>query len=515
MAPEQLDVIPMPAPQVAGTVEEVFAAEPEPVRTPHPGEFPLEVLPAPVADFAMHMAASIGCPVDYVAHAQVTVAGAAIGDSRALYLGGSWFESARLYGCIIGHPGDAKSPALTAVVKPVYRIQHAFDLEFEGREQEYAAQLDEYEQQVKVYRAASKSKKADGRGRRRRPAQAACAAPEKPTKPTQVRIITTDATVEALAPILKQNPRGLLMHRDELSGWVRTMNMYRGGLGGDRQFFLSAWSGQDVVVDRKSEGTRSLFVPHPFMAVLGSIQPDMLTELADAKGRQDGFLDRILFSFPETTVGQPWPDRRVPRPVIRSWSLVLRRLYRLKMVEREDGTRTPRVVKMTPEATGILKAWWSGHLGEMRGKSFDRELLGGPFSKFRAHVARLALILHSLRRVCHETDDPRIDAESARRATRLADYYMAHCVKVHGRLRVAVEDKRAEAVLGWIRRNGGRCTARDLCRNEVAGIKKSTEAKRMLKDLEDRGLRPLHRHLRGQEGVGRPSRSGRLSGDDG
>ena len=330
------------------------------------------------------MAESIGCPVDYVAHAQVTVAGAAIGDSRALYLGGSWFESARLYGCIIGHPGDAKSPALTAVVKPVYRIQHAYDLEFEGREQEYAAQLDEYEQQVKVYRAATKSKKADGGATGDVAlAQAACEAPEKPTKPTPVRIITSDATVEALAPILKQNPRGLLMHRDELSGWVRTMNMYRGGLGGDRQFYLSAWSGQDVVVDRKSEGTRSLFVPHPFMAVLGSIQPDMLTELADAKGRQDGFLDRILFSFPETTVGQPWPDRQVPRPVIRSWSLVLRRLYRLKMVEREDGTRTPRVVKMTPEATGILKEWWSGHLGEMRGLPSTASYSAGPIPSSR------------------------------------------------------------------------------------------------------------------------------------
>ena len=53
---------------------------------------------------------------------------------------------------------------------------------------------------------------------------------------------------------------------------------------------------------------------------------------------------------------------------------------------------------------------------------------------------------------------------------------------------VAVEDKRAESVIDWVRRNGGKCTARELCRNEVAGIKKSTEAKRMLQDLEDRGL---------------------------
>ena len=52
---------------------------------------------------------------------------------------------------------------------------------------------------------------------------------------------------------------------------------------------------------------------------------------------------------------------------------------------------------------------------------------------------------------------------------------------------MAVEDKRAEAVVGWVREHGGKCTGRDLCRNEVAGIKKASDAKLMLKDLEDRG----------------------------
>src|SRR5262249_26913222 len=156
-----------------------------------------------------------------------------------------------------------------------------------------------------------------------------------------------------------------------------------------------------------------------FMAVLGSIQPDMLSELADARGRQDGFLDRILFVYPDTAAGQPWPDRTVSRDVIRGWTRVLRRLYRLKMLERPDGTRPPKVIRLAPAAAGALRAWRGRHLAEMRDLSFDRELLGGPFSKFRAHVARLALILHALRWVCRETQSAAVDAESARRATRL------------------------------------------------------------------------------------------------
>jgi hypothetical protein len=467
----------------AETVETV-TPPPGDGQTPTLPAFPLETFPTPVADYASKMAASIGCPVDFVAHAILAVAAGAVGASRAVHLGGEWFEPAILYACIIGPPGSAKTPALRAAVKSVYRIQEVYDREFDQAEQVYEQEVKEYEAAVKAVKAATKAKKPEGNP----PADSNPAAlPQKPTKRVPVRIITSDATVEALAPVLKQNPRGLQMHRDELSAWVKAMDMYRGGRGADRQFYLQVWSSQDVVVDRKAQGTRPIFVPRPHMTVLGSIQPDLLGELADARGRQDGFLDRLLFAYPDAAAGQPWPDQRVGRQVIASWEKVLRRLYRLRMREKDDGTHCPRVLKLTDEAASILKGWWAEHLAAMKSRQFDAELLGGPFAKFRAHVARLALITHCVRYVCHETDSRDIDAESARRATRLTDYYKAHCRKVHARLRVAAEDKRAERIERWVRQNGGQCLARDLYRNEVAGIKTESDAKKALRDLEDRG----------------------------
>lgn len=41
------------------------------------------------------------------------------------------------------------------------------------------------------------------------------------------------ATVEAIAPILLHNPRGLLMYRDELAGWIGDMDRYSKSKGGD------------------------------------------------------------------------------------------------------------------------------------------------------------------------------------------------------------------------------------------------------------------------------------------
>ena len=80
--------------------------------------------------------------------------------------------------------------------------------------------------------------------------------------------------------------------RDELVGWVKSMDQYRSGRGADRQFFLSVWSRQPIKVDRK--GAKPILVSNPCLAVVGGIQPDLLPELADAAQREDGFLDRLL-----------------------------------------------------------------------------------------------------------------------------------------------------------------------------------------------------------------------------
>ncbi|MGM0806469.1 MAG: DUF3987 domain-containing protein [Bacillota bacterium] len=58
--------------------------------------------------------------------------------------------------------------------------------------------------------------------------------PEKPSEPQGQQLVTSDATWEALAEILENNPRGIMFHRDELSGWVKGMDQYR-AKGADRQ----------------------------------------------------------------------------------------------------------------------------------------------------------------------------------------------------------------------------------------------------------------------------------------
>src|SRR5215216_2383024 len=64
---------------------------------------------------------------------------------------------------------------------------------------------------------------------------------EPPKAPTVRRYKTEDATVEKISELLLENPEGMLIHRDELSGWLR--NLDKQGREGDRALYLESWNG--------------------------------------------------------------------------------------------------------------------------------------------------------------------------------------------------------------------------------------------------------------------------------
>lgn len=415
--------------------------------------FPIEVLPTPVRRFVREVAAALPCPPDYVAVPLLVVAGAELGASRALEIKEGHVQRALLYAAVIAPPGSLKSPALEKAAEPVSQEDEREQSAWRERMEAHKDQLAAYERQHK--QAAKEGSEA----------------PQKPQRPALRRVVVNDTTAEALAPILQENPRGLVLIRDELVGWVASMNQYReGGKGADQQFWLSGWSSSTVVVDRKSNHDEGpLRIPHPFVAVVGTLVPEKLPLLRGDRGRQraddDGFIDRILLAYPDPlpAEGESWEE--ISPAARRDYHDAMGRLRTLEMVERQEGGRTigyrPHFVGLTEDARREWKLFTDAHAEEVNSPDFPAHLRG-PWSKLRGYCGRLALIIHYLRWAAAEFESSvaPVDATDIARAVCLVTYFKAHARRVLACMGADRKTEQARKILNWIRREGCNSFAR-------------------------------------------------------
>jgi hypothetical protein len=411
--------------------------------------FPVEVLPDELRQLVEEAACAFPCPIDYVAVPLLVIAGGAIGASRSLAIKAGHEQRACLYAAVVGPPGTLKTPAQDLVVAPAHEAEERLHSAWEEAVERYNAELERYEADLKGWRKA----KPDGRGD----------APKKPNKPALERLTVSDATAEALVPILKENPRGVVLVRDELAGWVLAMNQYReGGKGADQQFFLSAWSGSTVTVDRKkTHDLGPLRVRHPFLSVVGGLTPDRLPTLRGdtfrQKAGQDGFIDRVLLAYPAPmpASGESW--EQVSEAALGDLRETLARLRGLGMVVVVEGGlvvgHRPYLVRLTACGRAAWKRFTDAHAAELNAPDFP-DHLRGPWSKLRGYCGRLALIVHYLRWACGEvaSDTSDVDGESVGRAAKLVAYFKGQARRVYSLMDVDVRVKAAKKVWDWVAR---------------------------------------------------------------
>jgi hypothetical protein len=376
-------------------------------------EFPTNALPPAAARLVKEGAAAIGCPEDFIALSALTVLGAAIGTARVARLKRSWTEGASLYTAVIAVSGEKKTAAIATATRPVVQLEHRLNKEHDAALEEHAAEMREYEVQ-------SRDAKKEGR------------APDAPPeRPTPERTYTSDATVESLAPILKANPRGLLLERDELVGFVRAMDQYKqGGRGADRQFWLSAWSNRPVTVDRKSQQGQPLSVLRPFVSVLGGIQPDRLPELG--AGREDGMLERFLFVYPQP-VNALWTEEEISEAAETGYADLYGKLRALSLETDDLGDPVEKPLEFSPDAKQVFVDTYNAHREEMAESEFPVHLRS-PWAKLEAYFARLVLIIAASRFVEDGTPE-RIESGDVLRAALLLDYFKAQAKRVFNTLR--------------------------------------------------------------------------------
>jgi hypothetical protein len=312
-------------------------------------EFPLDVLSPVLREFAVAQSRVIGaCPA---AMAMATLASVSAATNHGFSLKmmehGQWYEHPRLWVLIVGDPSQKKTPEIDAATAPLERVQ--------------AEIYRDYKEQLRQYEAAGEDREDEDE-------------PEPPP-----RHVVIDTTVQKLGEILARRGanRGLLVKRDELTGWIGEMDKYNKATrsASDRAFWLQSWNGGHYHVDRVGRGEN--FIENLSVSILGGIQPDRLAELQGLTS--DGLLQRFLpvmqaeasFTLDEPADVHPY------------WELIRRLVslppQRLSMTE----TASRKITDLRRHLFSLEKA--SG--GIARGfQSFIGKLAG--------YSGRLALVLH-------------------------------------------------------------------------------------------------------------------------
>lgn len=421
---------------------------------PEVAPFPVEVLPGALRRFVTESAGALSCPPEYIGVPSLAVLGTAIGTGRTVEVKVGWVEYPLLFAAVIGEPGSAKSPALSLATEPIQLLQKQYS------DDHLAAKL--------MYDQSSEGEEGGTTRSKRGQGQA----------PHMSQIVTTDTTIESLATVLSRNPHGVILIRDELTAWVRSMNEYREGRGADRQHWQSIWNLAPVTINRKNL-PEPLVIPRPFAAVTGCLPPEMLRDLSDERGRNDGFLHRILFAYPEWRP-MHWTDAAVDTDTRRRYHKLFDDLRGLPICLIPGVGHM--VVRFTDKGGKRFAEWAKTHYAEL-GEGPPH--LRGPWSKLVAYGARLALIIHLSRYVSKEVGDENIDEESISSAIALIDFFKSHAKKVYGELRADPAERRLRAAVEWIRkRPGQQASTWEIITAGVAGCNTKASALHLLDCLQ-------------------------------
>lgn len=420
--------------------------------------FPVDALPTVFKDFAVHAAMAIQCPVDYIACSLLATVSVLMGGKRRIQLDHEWVQQGNLWIAIVGTPSAKKSPAMEKTGVCLRQIEQQLYSQYENELKFYESDLRKYEVDLKQWQ-----KEQSGNP------------PLKPQKPVLKRLSTSDSTVEALGELLAANPHGLALICDELSSWMRSMNQYKGGRGADRSHYLSMWSNAQITIDRKNK--EPILVNSPYLTILGGIQPDVLLELSN-NGVEDGMKERFLFSCPKPNTEPPKTGVKIPDEVQKALKEALEKIYQTRTVQEVT-------IALSVEAQDeFLKARQEWHQ-KQQSDGFPSEM-EAYYVKMVSYLGRLALVLHEMQRPINSQDCNVIDKTTMQHAKALTDYFLYHAAIALGMVRQSHEEQRVEKALKWIKKKGlSVVSPRLLVTSKVAGVKKATEARHLLRAIHD------------------------------
>jgi hypothetical protein len=357
--------------------------------------FTPRLLPESVRSWVMDVAERTQAPIEYVAVSVMVSLGAALGRKVAVRPKrlDDWLEFANLWAAVVGPPSWMKSPAMEAGRHPLTLIEDRLQERFESEHHAWQADAEA----VKVQRDGARDRARAAARKGESFDKMELVAGEIPEEPKAPRLMVNDATIPALCDVLRANPNGVLVYRDELAGLIAELD--REGMEGSRGFYLTGWSGKEGYVEDRIGRGCNLRVPYVCLSMLGGIQPARVAPLLGdsiATGGSDGFLARFsLVVWPDSPGEYRSIDRKPDEAARRLAYQAFEYLHALKPsevgAELTDGLAP--FLRFDAPAVEAFTTWDVGMRNRLR-SGVEDAALAAHLGKYPKTVAGLALLIH-------------------------------------------------------------------------------------------------------------------------
>lgn len=364
--------------------------------------FPIEVFPKPFQSYLIECNEKLDSIIDYMGCSLLWTMSLLVGNLFRIKVKNGWYENPVVWFSLVGRAGVGKTPSIRRILYPLIKennkeIKNYIKNNESYREYEKLSKKDK-EQQIEV------------------------------DKPIKKQFIADDITLEALVDLHQEVPTGVGVFKDELAGWLKDMNKYREG--SDLEFWLSTWSGTSVNVNRLTRV--GSFVENPFIPVIGGIQPAVLNELYNQEKKDNGFMDRMLISYPDVTIPK-YNDEEISTDAIIWYNSTIANLRKVIQKLKQE-TDEDEIKKIEVYFNSEAKNLWINKFNEITEKQNsdnENEYFKSMYPKQKSYIPRFAFLLNALNSVCNDDIDFKIiEVDAMKGAIKLSDYFVATAKKI-------------------------------------------------------------------------------------
>jgi hypothetical protein len=407
---------------------------PAPYRPP-----PLTLLPSVLQEYVHAAAESLKRDVSFVFLPKLSAIGTAIGNSRSILLKPGYIQPPNIWTGIINPTGTLKSASIEEARFAV--VEHEQELDRLNKEaaEIYAEDLVQWESQKKSLRG------------------------KKPKPPEIKTCLMDDLTVEALADRLQSNPRGVLVAKDEISGWFESFDLYRNNKGADVSRWLSIHTGAHFGIDRRTDN-RHQRIWQPRANITGGVQPKVFRRLMREDYFERGLPARFIFGAPPP-LQLEWTQATIPEKLRQAVRQLFEELWLLQPGHDDHGQPCPKLLRLTEEAREVYIPFYN-ECGVSALESDEYE--AGAWCKLPGYAARFALVGQLVRNAAardpalRNPEKPIVNGETMQAACDLARWSGNETARIYAELAETPQQREQRELVEFIERRGGAVSVREI-----------------------------------------------------